>query len=262
LPEILEAERARALLEERALGREIATVDAPDAWMLKRGLTPDAVRAALPGHRFTNARRRGKLLLLDTDRDGPTLALHLGMSGRVVIDDEAAGDPLLYAANDPNPVWLRFGVTFTDGGSLYLRDPRRLGAIELDPDEDRLGVDAFSLRLRTLRQFTTTSRAPIKAMLMDQARIAGLGNLLVDEVLFRAGIDPARPANTLSDDEVRALARAISTTLRVLQRRGGSHTGDHMPGREPGGRCPRDGAEMLRRTVGGRTTYSCPQHQH
>lgn len=261
MPEILEAELARELMEQRALGREIATVEAPDAWILKRGLTPDAVRAALPGHRFTTARRRGKLLLLDTDRDGPTLALHLGMSGRVVIDGEAAGDPLRYAANGPNPVWLRFGVTFVDEGSLYLRDPRRLGAVELDPDEDRLGVDAFALRLPALRHFVATSRAPIKALLMDQARIAGLGNLLVDEVLFRAGIDPARPANTLGDDEVRALARAISTTLRVLRRRGGSHTGDHMPAREPGGHCPRDGAELLRRTVGGRTTYSCPEHQ-
>ena len=135
---------------------------------------------------------------------------------------------------------------------MYLRDPRRLGAVELDPDEERLGVDAFDVRLRALRGFTTTSRAPIKAMLMDQSRIAGLGNLLVDEILFRAGIDPARPANTLDDDEVRRLARAVSTTLRVLQRRGGSHTGDHMVAREPGGRCPRDGAELQRRTVGGR----------
>jgi formamidopyrimidine-DNA glycosylase len=261
LPEILEAERARELLEELALGREIATVDAPDAWILKRGLTPDAVRAALPGRRLTTARRRGKLLVLDTDGDGPTLALHLGMSGRVVIDHEAAGDPLLYAANGPNPVWLRFGVTFDDGGSLYLRDPRRLGAVELDPDEDRLGIDAFSVKLKDLRGFTSASRAPIKAMLMDQSRIAGLGNLLVDEVLFRAGIDPARPANTLRDDEVKVLARSISTALRVLKRRGGSHTGDHMPARLPGGHCPRDGAEMLRRTVGGRTTYSCPLHQ-
>jgi formamidopyrimidine-DNA glycosylase len=261
LPEILEVEKARELIEARALGREIASVDAPDTWFLKRGLTPDAAQAALPGHRFTDARRRGKLLLLDTDADGPTLALHLGMSGRVVIDGEAAGDPLLYAANGDNAVWLRFGVKFTDGGSLYLRDPRRLGAAELDPDEDRLGVDAFALRLPLLRKQVAASRAPIKAMLLDQSRIAGLGNLLVDEVLFRAGIDPARPANTLSEDEVKALARAISTTLRVLQRRGGSHTGDLMPARVPGGHCPRDGAELLRRTVGGRTTYSCPQHQ-
>jgi formamidopyrimidine-DNA glycosylase len=96
---------------------------------------------------------------------------------------------------------------------------------------------------------------------MDQSRIAGLGNLLTDEALFRAGIDPARAANSLTPDEQRQLARAISVTLRTLQRRGGSHTGDHMPARMPGGMCPRDGAPLLRRTVGGRTTYSCPSHQ-
>lgn len=261
MPEILEAEKARELIEAKALGREIAGVHAPDAWFLKRGLTPDAAEAALPGHRITSARRRGKLLLLDTDADGPTLALHLGMSGRVVIDGEAAGDPLLYAANGDNPAWLRFGLRFADGGSLYLRDPRRLGAAELDPNEERLGVDAFALRLPGLRKQVTASRAPIKALLMDQSRIAGLGNLLTDEALFRAGIDPARPANTLTDEETKTLARAISNTLRTLQRRGGSHTGDHMIARTPGGHCPRDGAELLRRTVGGRTTYSCPVHQ-
>jgi formamidopyrimidine-DNA glycosylase len=183
------------------------------------------------------------------------------MSGRVLVDGQAAGDPLRYAANGDNPVWVRFGVGFSDGGTMALRDPRRLGAVELDPDEERLGVDAFAVRLPLVRSVAAKSRAPIKAVLMDQQRIAGLGNLLVDEILFRAGVDPARPANTLTDDEVRAVARAVSTTLRTLQRRGGSHTGDHMPAREPGGRCPRDGAELLRRTVGGRTTYSCPVHQ-
>lgn len=261
MPEILEAETARRLIEARALGRAIAAVHAPDAWFLKRGLTPAAARSALPGHRLVEARRRGKLLLVDTDCAGPTLALHLGMSGRVVIDGEAAGDPLLYAANGDAPAWCRFGLRFADGGALYLRDPRRLGAVELDPDEARLGVDAFALRLPELRRVLGGSRAPVKAVLMDQARIAGLGNLLTDEVLFRAGIDPARRAASLAPDEQRVLARAISTTLRTLQRRGGSHTGDHMVARQPDGRCPKDGAPMLRRTIGGRTTYSCSMHQ-
>jgi formamidopyrimidine-DNA glycosylase len=261
MPEILEAETARQLIEARALDREIATVHAPDAWFLKRGLTPDAVRAALPGHRFTAARRRGKQLLVDTDAGGSTVGLHLGMSGRILVDGEAAGDPLLYASNGDDPTWRRFGVGFADGGSLYLRDPRRLGGVELDLDEDRLGVDAFALRLPALRAMVGRSRAPIKALLMDQHRIAGLGNLLTDEVLFRAGIDPARPASSLSADEQRVLARAVSTTVRTLQRRGGSHTGDHMPARVPGAVCPRDGAPMLRRTVAGRTTYSCSLHQ-
>lgn len=261
MPEILEAETARELIEARALDREIAVVHAPDPWFLKRGLTPAAVQDALTGRRFTTARRRGKQLLVDTDDAGPTVGLHLGMSGRVLVDGEAAGDPLLYAANGDNPEWRRFGVSFTDGGSLFLRDPRRLGAVELDLDEDRLGVDAFALRLVDLRPLVTRSRAPVKAVLMDQSRIAGLGNLLTDEALFRAGIDPARTASSLDDAEQRALARAISVTLRTLRRRGGSHTGDHMPARAPGALCPRDRAPMLRRTVAGRTTYSCPLHQ-
>jgi formamidopyrimidine-DNA glycosylase len=265
VPEMLEAEAARALIAERALNREIAKVHAPDSWFLKRGLTPRAVRAALPGLHLAQARRRGKLLLVDTASasgvDGPVLGMHLGMSGRVLIDGDAAGDPLRYASNGDNPAWRRFGVRFTDGGSLYLRDPRRLGAVELDPDEDRLGPDAAAVRLPFVRDLLGRSRAPVKAVLMDQSRIAGLGNLLADEVLFRAGIDPARPANALSDDEQRAVARAIGTTVRTLGKRGGSHTGDHMPARVPGALCPRDGAPMLRRTVGGRTTYSCSLHQ-
>ena len=233
---------------------------APDAWFLKRGLTPRAVRAALTGTELVEARRRGKLVVVDVD-SGARLGLHLGMSGRVLIDGEAAGDPLLYASNRADTAWHRFGLTFGDGGSLFLRDPRRLGAVELDPDEDRLGPDAFTLTLAQLRADVARSRAPVKAVIMDQSRIAGLGNLLCDEALWRAGIDPARSADSLTDDETKRLHRAIRDTLRVLGRRGGSHTGDLTSQREPGAHCPRDGAPLLRRTVGGRTTYSCPLHQ-
>lgn len=261
MPEILEAEQARALIEAKALDREIAKVHAPDAWFLKRGLTPSAVRKALPGRALVDARRRGKLLLVDTSDNGPVVGLHLGMSGRILIDGDAAGDPLLYASNRDNPAWRRFGLRFADGGTLYLRDPRRLGAVELDPDEDRLGPDAMRLTKAQLAAVVTRSTAPVKAVLMDQSRIAGLGNLLTDEALWRAGIDPARPANGLDADEIARLHTAIRTTLRVLGKRGGSHTGDHMPARYPGAVCPLDGAPLLRRQVGGRTTFSCPVHQ-
>jgi formamidopyrimidine-DNA glycosylase len=261
VPEILEAETARALIEARGLHRPIAKVHAPDSWFLKRGLTPHAVRAALTGNELVVARRRGKLMLIDTT-NGPVLGLHLGMSGRILIDGEAAGDPLLYASNRPDAAWHRFGVTFADGGSLYLRDPRRLGAVELDPDEDRLGPDAFAVTPPELRVMSAKSRAPIKAMLMDQSRIAGLGNLLCDEVLWRAGIDPTRTATTLDANDTRRLHRAIRDTLRILTIRGGSHTGDLTSVRAPGAHCPKDGAPLQRRTVGGRTTFSCPLHQH
>ncbi len=253
------------MLERHALQRRITSVEAPDAWYLKRGLTPQVARSVLPGHRFTAARRRGKLLLLDTvsaaGPAGPTLGLHLGMSGRVLVDGDAAGDPLLYASNRENPAWHRFTVRFADGGALAVRDPRRLGAVELDPDEDRLGVDAFAITPAGLREALHGRRAPLKAVLMDQARIAGLGNLLVDEVLWRAGLDPTRRADSLAPAEVTRLLREVRRTLKVLGRRGGSHTGDLMPARQPGGFCPRDGAPLRRAAVGGRTTYWCPVHQ-
>jgi formamidopyrimidine-DNA glycosylase len=259
VPEVLEVEAAREVLEARALDREIKTVYAPDAWFLKRGTTPEAVTHALVGNQFTAARRRGKSMFVDTV-DGTRLGLHLGMSGRVIVDDVEAGDPLIYASNQRVEAWHRFGVHFADGGSFFLRDPRRLGAVELDPDESRLGPDALTLTLAQLDHALDARTAPVKAVLMDQARIAGLGNLLTDEALWRAGIDPARQPVNIDRGGRKRLHRAIRDTLRVLGRRGGSHTGD-MP-RGPEAVCPRDGTPLQRRTVGGRTTYSCPTHQH
>ena len=140
-----------------------------------------------------------------------------------------------------------------------LRDPRRLGAVELDPDESRLGPDALTLTARQLDDALGARTAPVKAMLMDQHRIAGLGNLLVDEVLWRAGIDPARTAAAVTPDERRTLHKSIRTALRVMDRRGGSHTGD-LP-RDLDVPCPRDGGALQRRTIAGRTTFSCRVHQ-
>jgi formamidopyrimidine-DNA glycosylase len=120
----------------------------------------------------------------------------------------------------------------------------------------------FTITQAEIDHIITRSRAPVKGVLMDQSRIAGLGNLLVDEVLWRAGIDPARPARDLDRNERRRVHRAISRTVRMTLERGGSHTGDHMPQRFPGGVCPKDGTPYERRTVAGRTTFSCPKHQY
>jgi formamidopyrimidine-DNA glycosylase len=259
LPEILEVEAARQVLAEHALDREIVRVHAPDTWFLKRGTTGGALRHALIGNSFTAARRIGKQIILDTKDPDVRLGVHLGMSGRVIVDGEEAGDPLVYASNRRVAKWHRFGVHFADGGTFMLRDPRRLGAAELDPDESRFGPDAMSLTFKQLDHALGVRTAPVKAVLMDQARIAGLGNLLVDEALWRAGIDPLRPANAIDTDGRHTLHKAIRSTLRVLGRRGGSHTGD-MP-RDVDAPCPRDGGALLRRTIAGRTTYSCSAHQ-
>jgi formamidopyrimidine-DNA glycosylase len=260
VPEILEVEVARALLEARALNREIKSVYTPDAWFLKRGTTGESLVHALKGNAFTKARRRGKQIILDTTDPNVKIGVHLGMSGRLLVDDEEAGDPLIYASNERMPEWHRFGVRYKDGGEFMVRDPRRLGAVVLDPDEERLGPDALTLTRKQFDAALGRRTAPIKAVLMDQQRIAGLGNLLVDEILWRAGINPARTVDSLAGDERTAIYKAIRTALRVLARRGGSHTGD-MP-RVLDAPCPKDGAPIARAKVAGRTTYWCPAHQH
>lgn len=260
MPEMLEVEIYRRAAAA-SLGRSIVAVDAPDAWFLKGGLDARAVQRALIGRSFVADRRRGKLLLLDTSDDGPTLGLRFGMTGVLELDGVDAIDGLEYSSHRKDPAWERFVVHFDGGGALRLRDPRRLGGVELDPDEERLGPDAAEVSLVQLRAILANSDAPLKARLMDQARLAGMGNLLADETLWRAGLDPARAAGSLSEDEVAQLRRSMRSTLRVLGRRGGSHLGDLQESRHRGGRCPTDGVELVRRTIGGRTTYSCPEHQ-
>ena len=260
MPEGIEIERYRRVAE-LALERTIERVHAPDAWFLKRGLTAPVLMSTLTGRRLIAARRKGKLLLLDTSDAGPVLGLRFGMTGRLVVDGQFGVDELEYGSDRALPGWDRLVLTFADGGQLRLNDPRRLGGVELEPDEGRLGVDAFDLRPRDLTALLVGSQVAVKARLMDQGRIAGLGNLLTDEILWRAGIDPARPSAGVDQAERTRLLRAIRTVLRELQDAGGSHLGRLQAARQRGGRCPRDGAELERRTIGGRTTYSCPVHQ-
>lgn len=258
MPELLEIETYRKAAEP-IVGRTIAVVDAPDDWYLKGGLGPPEIVSVLLGVTITATARIGKLMLLETD--GPTIGLRFGMTGRLIVNGDAALSDLEYGSNRDNPAWDRFALRFTDGGSLVMRDPRRLGGVELDPNVAKLGPDAALVTLKPFGLILAGSVAPLKARLMDQARIAGLGNLLVDESLFRAGLSPERPAKSLRPDEITRLHRAIRQTLKTLGGRGGSHTGDLQPARMRGALCPKDG-EVLRRTkVGGRTTYWCPHHQ-
>lgn len=264
MPELPEVEAYR-LLAVGALRRPIASVTADDAWYLKGGLVAAGVVTALVGRRFVAARRIGKLLLLDTDggrspEPGPTLGLRFGMTGRLAVDGAAGVDRLLYASGRESPTFDRFAIAFADGGRLVMRDPRRLGGVSLDPDEEALGPDALEVTPARLRN-ALASGTPLKACLMDQGRLAGLGNLLTDEILWRAGLHPARPACSLTPVEVRRLHRHLRATVVDLMARGGSHTGDLMTERMPGGHCPRDATALCRTRIGGRTTWWCPTHQ-
>ena len=241
MPELPEVERARALIEERAVGRTIADVDDTDGWVC-RPHGPGEIAGAIGGATIVAARRRGKAMWAELE-DGPPLGLHLGMAGRIVID-----------GNGSERGWDRFTIGFDDGGSLALRDKRRLGRVVIDPDLGRLGPDAAEIGRDAFRERVGRGTAPLKARIMDQATLAGVGNLLADETLWRAGLSPLREAGSLTPDELDHLRRALRAATRRAIRLGGVHTGELIRHRRRGGDCPRCGTALERATVGGRTT--------
>jgi len=271
MPELPEVESARSVIERAALRRRIVDVDDSDTYECRPHL-PGEIRGALLGRRLTVAHRRGKSMWCDTSgvgrqrTPGPVLGIHLGMSGKIVIADpdgtEIDGGDYWERGRAPGDYrFTRFSLTFADGGSLRLIDPRRLGRVRLDPPVEKLGPDAREITPAQFRTIITRGSAPVKARLLDQDAIAGIGNLLADEILWRAGIAPTRIASTVTPDEARRLHRAERDALRILGRRGGSHTGDLTSERGPGAVCGRDGTPLARAKVGGRTTYWCPLHQ-
>jgi formamidopyrimidine-DNA glycosylase len=248
MPELPEAERARREIE-KVLGREIAAVDDTDGYVC-RPHAPGEIEAALVGRRLTAAHRRGKFLWVDSDDGGPELGLHLGMAGRIVIDAEPA----------PNR-WDRFTIDFADGGRMALRDKRRLGRAVLEPDFSHVGPDAGEVDLETFAARVGRGTAPIKARLLDQGPVAGIGNLLADEVLWRARISPERPAGELSAEEIARLHASLRAGIADAVRLGGVHTGEIIPHRKADERCPRCGTAMRKARIGGRTTWWCPSCQ-
>jgi formamidopyrimidine-DNA glycosylase len=248
MPELPEAERARQTLET-AVGRTIAAVDDRDRYVA-RPHPPGEIADALTGHRVAAARRRGKFLWLDTD-DGPTLGLHLGMAGRIVVDDEAA---------EPSK-WDRFSLEFSDGSRLALRDKRRLGRAILNPDFTHVGPDAATMGRAEFRDVIGRGHTALKARLLNQHVISGIGNLLADQILWQARLSPRRDTGSLSVDELDRLRRELRSALRSAIAQGGAHTGRFVRVRGTTGVCPRDGHRLEKATVGGRTTYWCPECQ-
>lgn len=248
MPELPEAERARQTLEA-VLGRRIARVDDRDTYVC-RPHAPGEIADALVGHQLASANRRGKFLWLETG-DGPTLGLHLGMAGRIVLD--SAGD---------TSRWDRFAVEFDDGSRFALRDKRRLGRAVLNPDFSHVGPDAADVNRDDFRRLIGAGRASAKARLLDQGAISGIGNLLSDQALWQARIAPARAVSDLSFEDLDRLRRELRSAVRSAIRKGGVHTGTFVKVRGRDGSCPRCGHNLARATIGGRTTYWCPTCQH
>ena len=272
MPELPEVENARRLIADQALGRRIVAVDDADTFVC-RPHSPGELRDALTGRMLTAAHRRGKAMWCETSEllggppgPGPDLGIHLGMSGRIVVtspDGEEAegGDPPGRDAQPRKAEWDRFTLEFADGGRLALFDKRRLGRIQLNPDIGALGPDAGQVTRAEVRALITKGTTTVKARLLDQSKIAGVGNLLADEIAWQAKVPPAMPVSRLRRADVDRLYRALRSVLASAMANGGAHTGDIIAARRPGGTCPRDGAEMRHGTVGGRSTWWCSREQ-
>jgi len=247
MPELPEAERARQVLES-VLGHRITAVDDSDTYVC-RPHQPGEIQSALVGHEFVSAHRRGKFLWLETN-SGPTLGLHLGMAGHIALE-----------APHEKPLWDRFTVEFANGRRFALRDSRRLGRAVLNPDHARVGPDAAHVGKDDFRRRVGAGNAPIKARLLDQGALSGVGNLLADQALWQAGIAPARRTAELSVEDLDRLRTELRAAVAFAIRHGGVHTGTFVEARGDGGICPGCGARLDRAKVGGRTTYSCPECQ-
>jgi formamidopyrimidine-DNA glycosylase len=267
VPELPEVESARQALEG-ALDREIRSVDDNDEWVC-RPHRPGDIARVLVGGRLLAAHRRGKTMWCETvGRDGepgPRLGVHLGMGGRIVVTgagaERAGGEPERPDRTPRKPEWDRFTVTFADGGQLRLFDKRRLGRVRLEPDLDALGPDAEMISREDFHTRVGRGRAPVKARLLDQSVLAGVGNLLADETLWQAALSPSAPADELDGDTLDRLHAALERALKAAIANGGVHTGEVIPFRHIDASCPRCGAPMVRSTVGGRSTWWCSAEQ-
>jgi formamidopyrimidine-DNA glycosylase len=271
VPELPEVESARAVLERSVPGQRIVAIEDVDLYVC-RPHTAGEFESALVGRRFVRVTRRGKLLSCETSAlpgrrwAGPQLGLHLGMGGRIVVTDSSGrvipdGDSTHGSAGEHQHRWDRFTVHLANGLSLRLVDKRRLGRVRLDPDVDALGPDALDVNLPEFRRLLARGTTSIKARLLDQSALAGIGNLLADEALWQSRISPAKRVNQLEPAEVAALHRAMRQALRRSIAAGRSHTGRVIPARHEGGTCPRCGAPMRHGTVGGRSTWWCEREQ-
>jgi formamidopyrimidine-DNA glycosylase len=273
MPELPEVESARAVIDRAALHQVITDVDDSDSYVC-RPHKPGEIRAALLGRQLTAAHRRGKSMWCDTspaegDQDGPpgpVLGIHLGMSGKIVIADghgrEIDGGDYWERGRAPGDYrHARFAIRFDGGGSLLLVDPRRLGRVRLNPPVEALGPDAALITPAQFRAAFARGTAPVKARLLDQEAIAGIGNLLADQILWQAKIHPARPVGELTGPDTTRLLRALRRTVASAIGNGGVHTLSMIPFRRPEAACPRCGTLMAHGTIGGRTTWWCPREQ-
>jgi formamidopyrimidine-DNA glycosylase len=266
MPELPDVENYRRYLEKHALRQKIAHVAVHDTRSL-RHMSRQKLSQALAHHAFTATRRHGKHLFARLDNDGGWLAMHFGMTGRLAYFDEADNEP----END------RVRLDFENGRHLGYVDARLLGRIELADDIDAfitrrdLGPDALSddLDAKTFDRLLADRKGSLKAALMDQSLIAGIGNLYADEILFQTKLHPLADVQDLSAADRRRIYKAMRKILKIAIKSGAGSNDLYkrlpksylIPRREAGAKCPRCRGTVKHIAAAGRSTYFCPDCQ-
>jgi formamidopyrimidine-DNA glycosylase len=287
MPELPEVETVCRQLDPELGGRKIERLEILDArWC--RPAPPAKLEKSAAGARIRGLGRRGKYLLLGLD-DERTLVMHLRMTGNLVLVDGASkldpsiGRRLYEGERSASERHLRARFTLDDGRELWFTDPRRFGEAFLIDDGElearfaRLGVEPLSDEFtpEALGTIAAGRTAPLKSFLLDQAAIAGVGNIYADEALFRARLHPLSPAGSMRPEHHAALRDAVVAALEAGIAGGGASIDDYRDGRgekgtmqdeflvhtREGEPCPRCGAAILRIVVSGRSTYYCPSCQ-
>lgn len=272
MPELPEVEVIVRGLRAGVCGRQVVSVDAPWPTSVRGGA--DRLRELAVGREIRAVRRRAKLALFELD-SGAVLAAHLKMTGRLMV--RRAGQ---VCREDP---YLRVALTLSDGGVLTFSDVRRFGYLAafapgelaswdfwagLGPEPLELAPEAFAERL-------AGRKAQIKALLLNQQIVAGIGNIYADESLFRAGIRPDRRASELSRAQLKRLGTCLRKVLEQAIRENGSSIRDYRDANGNAGAfqnsfnvygrggetCPRCGTTLVKGRVAGRGTTWCPECQ-
>jgi len=275
MPELPEVETTARSLRPDLQGRTIAGVRGIDYPPLVEPLTPESFAARVTGRQILAVGRRAKFVLLYLD-NGDVLTIHLRMSGRLHVT----------AGAEPPAPHVHAVLDLGDGRAVHFRDPRKFGRMRLltaaeyavldahlgpEPVAERFSIPELAGRLHARR------RARLKAVLLDQRFLAGLGNIYADETLFRAGLHPLRPAGSLTPAEVARLHQAIRQILAEAIAAEGTTLGDrgYLFGEDRSGQfaarlcvygragepCPRCGTPIERQIIAGRSSHFCPHCQ-
>ena len=267
MPEMPEVETVKNELMPHVLGHKVTDVTLFWERMVQNPSVED-FRSRLIGQEITGLDRRGKYLFIELS-SGEVLVIHLRMSGSLLLSDRSDGR------------FTRAIIHLDNGTKLYFRDPRKFGVIWVAGDKSvvdaKLGPEPLEpgFSVEALTQLLYNRTAPIKALLIDQAFVAGIGNMYADEALFAARIHPLRPGGSLSGDEIKRLYQAIrEVLLSAIGSKGASVVNYYRPGGELGtahynfkvahGRgkyCPNCGTPVQRIKVRNRGTYFCPKCQ-